>query len=276
LKSLECKEFPKAVSVKPGELLGNPEDQNVILMNQYIDNGPDFKLTDETPRFNKTDRKQGLRKEFHFLLKHLGDGALCIQTLLDQYEFETVADIGTGVGWHTDIFRRHNKNVTAIELGEVPKIKFGDSQTMGNFQCRYPTKQFDVVWANHVAEHMMNLHLFFVKVFDMLKEGGILALSVPTMKTLAVGGHVSLWTGGMLIQHLIRAGFHLKYLRLIWRGYNLSIILKKKSIKEKIRWVHDKGDIKLMIPYLPDVLVKANAKLLKKDALNGNILTLNW
>lgn len=260
-------------------------DTNVLNMTQYIEYGEKQILTGYSTRYpssTKTERKIGLREEFHFLLAHLGDGGQVIQKLLDEYKFQTVADIGAGVGWHSKIFKDHGKTVVGIELGKTHALQGGktdgkgtESQIVGNFMCGKLDRTFDVVWANHVLEHIQNPGLFMKRLFDMLPEGGILALSVPPFKTDTVGGHVSNWHAGLLIQHLVRSGFNCKHLRFLRHGYNLSLLLKKVSITEKINWIHDNGDIKLMKPYLPDVLVETNNDL-KKDSFNGNIVALNW
>lgn len=260
-------------------------DRNVLKMTQYVEYGTKQILTGYSTRFpssNKEERQKGLRKEFHFLLAHLGDGGHIIQKLLDEYDFQTVADIGAGVGWHSKIFKDHGKTVVGIELGKTEHLHSGQtdgrgqqSAIVGNFMCGRLDRQFDVVWANHVLEHIQNPGLFMKRLFDMLPEGGILALSVPPFKTATVGGHVTNWHAGLLIQHLVRSGFDCKHLRFLRHGYNLSLLLKKVSITEKISWVHDKGDVKLMKPYLPSVLVETNDGL-KRDEFNGNIVALNW
>ena len=251
----------------------------------YVEYGKSFVLSDQSSRI--TSRKAGLRDEFHFLLEHSGDGAHAFQTLVDQYNFTTVADIGAGVGWHSQLFRKYGKKVTAIDLGRT-QAKVADPKethpgkgggatpdVIGNFMCTVVSDTFDAVWANHVLEHMENPGLFVRRLFGMLREGGVLALSVPPFKTDTVGGHVTNWHAGLLLQHLVRVGFDCSHVRILRVGYNLSILLKKRSIREPISWIHDHGDIMRMKRYLPSVLVKTN-HFLRYDAFRGNIVALNW
>jgi len=89
---------------------------------------------------------------------------------------------------------------------------------------------------------------------------------------------VSVWIAGLLIQHLVRAGFDCKYLRFFKQAYSLGILLQKRSVPEKIRWKHDRGDIcRLMRPYLP---IGLEDHLTMKDGCNdafeGNFRSINW
>ena len=91
-----------------------------------------------------------------------------------------------------------------------------------------------------------------------------------------------MWHAGLLIIHLVKAGFDCTYIRILRGGYNLSILLKKRSIQKQILWTHDFGDTELMLPYLPDILVNSTRKksgqlsIITTGKFNGNILSLNW
>ena len=238
-------------------------------------------------------------------------GYMTVRKMLDEYEWNSVADIGSGAGGYSKLFHHLNKSVTSYELGRrysssnvsdftSRELKPGHELAyraavtndggapwrilMGNFMCS-ATEVYDALWVHHVTEHILDPHVFMVKLHSMLKEGGILALTVPPLKSQIVGGHVSVWLGGLLIQHLVRAGFDCKYMRLFKQSYSIGVLLKKRTITETIKWRHDRGDIcQLMKPYLP-IGLKRSAGLKPADrkpgddcmdAFEGNLLSLNW
>ena len=238
-------------------------------------------------------------------------GPMTVRKMVDEYDFQTVADIGSGAGGYSKLFHHLNKSVTSYELGRrysssnvsdftSRELKRGHELAyraavendggppwrilMGNFMCS-TTEVYDALWVHHVTEHILDPHVFMVKLHSMLREGGILALTVPPLKSQIVGGHVSVWLGGLLIQHLVRAGFDCKYMRLFKQSYSIGVLLKKRTITETIKWRHDRGDIcQLMEPYLP-IGLKRSAGLKAADrakgddcmdAFEGNLLSLNW
>ena len=50
------------------------------------------------------------------------------QKITDEYEFNTVLDVGSGEGLHAEIFKAHRKEVTAIDFGEPIYAGFDCSQ----------------------------------------------------------------------------------------------------------------------------------------------------
>ncbi len=66
---------------------------------------------------------------------------------------------------------------------------------------------YDAIWCAHCLEHQRNVGSFLEKIFSELKDGGVLCVTVPPLKTNIVGGHLTLWNGGLLLYNLILAGF---------------------------------------------------------------------
>ena len=58
---------------------------------------------------------------------------------------------------------------------------------------------------SHVLEHQFDPQRFLRKIYECLNPDGVLALTVPPRKDEIVGGHVSLWNGGLLLYHLVLA-----------------------------------------------------------------------
>ena len=145
-----------------------------------------------------------------------------LEKLLTAYRFDSVLDVGCGTGRHSRLFQQAGKQVTAIDI--YPGLE-------GAVQADYLRHEFaapfDCVWVSHVLEHQLNVNQFLTKVFRDLKEGGILALTIPPLKHEIVGGHVTLWNAGLLLYNLILAGFDCSQAAIKCYGYNISVIMPK-------------------------------------------------
>lgn len=193
-----------------------------------------------------------------------------LQCLTKKYEFDSVLDIGSGEGKHSDVLKKNGKIVTSIDYGRsIYFEKRTDNHTciFGDYYNYNFDEKFDAIWASHVLEHQPNPNLFLKKIHSDLKEGGILAITVPPLKHEIVGGHVTLWNAGLLIYQLILAGFNCKNISVKSYGYNISVILKKESIISYPELHFDSGDIKKMLHFFPDNFT---------EPFNGDIKELNW
>ncbi|RCT54787.1 bifunctional 2-polyprenyl-6-hydroxyphenol methylase/3-demethylubiquinol 3-O-methyltransferase UbiG [Winogradskyella sp. KYW1333] len=193
-----------------------------------------------------------------------------MEYLIKNYDFETILDIGSGEGRHSDLLVSFDKRVTSIDYGrsvyfeqriEKHTCIFGDY-----YEFQFEEK-FDAIWISHVLEHQPNPNLFLTKVHSDLKEGGVLAITVPPLKHEIVGGHVSLWNAGLLMYNLVLAGFNCKDIRIKSYGYNIGIMLVKKSILNFPELSYDKGDIIKLKEFFPDSI---------SEPFDGDIKILNW
>ena len=78
----------------------------------------------EALRDKALEPKIVVRKEF----SHVRFAQEALQKLLDEYEFNSVLDVGSGEGLHAEIFKAHRKEVTAIDFGEPIYAGFDCSQ----------------------------------------------------------------------------------------------------------------------------------------------------
>jgi SAM-dependent methyltransferase len=203
---------------------------------------------------------------------------LAIRKLLTEYEFETVLDVGCGAGMHSEVFLEAGKRVTAVDLGNSHYFRQNEGRIetqIGDFlTMKFPT-QYDCVWCSHVLEHQLNVQDFLVKLSSCLREGGVLAITVPPLKNLIVGGHVSLWNGGLLLYRLVLAGMDCRDARLLTYNNNISALVPKHTINVLDMIEYDRGDIRKIKPYLPQSL-----KFVAHDPVDtpfdGEILSLNW
>lgn len=217
------------------------------------------------------------------LLHYPYRGYEAMQYLLENESFNTVLDVGCGEGIHSNIFYENGKEVTAIDYGGSSYFKKGESsdvkwkRVVGDVNKYEFDRQFDCIWCSHVLEHQLNPHDFLVRLHDLCRVGGVIAITVPPMKTSIVSGHVSLWNAGMLLYRLVLAGFDCSDAHVKTYDYDVSVIVRKRSINVLDELVYDMGDLKNVIQkYLPkalDIDVWENGLDISFD---GNIEELNW
>ena len=147
-----------------------------------------------------------------------------------------------------------------------------------DFNSHNFNEQFDCVWCSHVLEHQLNVQIFLEKINRVLKEGGILAITVPPLINDVVGGHVSLWNAGTLLYRLVLAGFDCREAHIKTYSSDISIIVKKKSIRVLDKIVYDNGDLITLHRYFPPKLkYKPYTMGVQKDIpFEGNIHECNW
>ena len=177
---------------------------------------------------------------------------------LARFSFDRVLDIGSGDGSHARYFQDIGKSVTTISLC-APADLIGD-------YLETDVDPVDCIWACHVLEHQPNPGLFLRKCFADLKDGGLLAVTVPPLKSEIVGGHVSLWNAGILLYHLILAGFDCSQAKVKTYGYNISVVVRKKA-RPALLLAMDAGDIEKLAPFFPMPV---------KHGFDGNITEVNW
>ena len=105
----------------------------------------------------------------------------CLRKLLTDYDFHTVLDIGCGQGLHSDIFKDNGKQVFSLDYGKSPYLMRREDRSnimIGDFmKYDFGSRQFDAVWCSHVLEHQLDTHSFLLKVHQVLREGGVLAVT---------------------------------------------------------------------------------------------------
>lgn len=193
-----------------------------------------------------------------------------IKFLIENYNFRSVLDIGSGEGRHTEVFKSFNKIVTSIDYGKSIYYEKKDDlheAIIADYYNYKFEKEFEAIWVSHVLEHQPNPNLFLIKIHSDLKEGGVLAITVPPLKNQIVGGHVTLWNAGLLIYHLILAGFNCRNCSVKSYGYNISVVLIKKTIHSYPELSYDNGDVNKLIEFFPKGLI---------EPFDGQIKEYNW
>jgi SAM-dependent methyltransferase len=189
-----------------------------------------------------------------------------ILRLVEEYDFETVLDIGSGAGEHTRFFRHYGKQVFSVDLDT-------GADYVGDFNALVLDRQFDVVWCSHVLEHQRNVGNFLEKIYAAVKDDtGILALTVPVHpRQRLLCGHITSWNAGLLCYNLVLAGFDCSEARALQTAYELGLIVRKKrAIAPEI------GQSAAF--HMPDQLNKL-AKFFPfpvSQSANAEVLDVNW
>lgn len=203
-------------------------------------------------RQNEEDEK--VLSEIKPAFRSMKFSGLMIQHLIEKRDFSTVLDIGSGSGEQAAALRAHGKIVTELDYGESYYFKKNAAENgviIGDFLKIDFHQVYSCVIASHILEHQLNVNVFLKKIHSVLQEGGLIGISVPPMKPNIVGGHVTLWNAGLVLYNLVLAGFDCREPWIRAYGYNISVVLVKKTISPQ-GLAYDGGDIDRIAQYLPD------------------------
>jgi SAM-dependent methyltransferase len=206
---------------------------------------------------------------------------MALARLLDDPAYadvSTVLDIGSGAGEHAHIMVARGKRVTALDYGKSIYFSRNPSQEsiVADFNTHAFGTSFDCAWCSHVLEHQLDNHSFLRRTHEVIREGGVICVTVPPLRprNLIVGGHVSFWNLGLLLYRLVLAGYDCREAIGLKYGYNLSVIVRKRTIDVSDLITYDAGDIEKIRHYLPDNLPYTRSKT--DTPFPGNLTHVNW
>lgn len=154
-----------------------------------------------------------------------------------------VLDIGSGEGEQAGYLRAHGVRVVTLD-------NKADADIQGDFQNAFLKEFYPAIHCCHVLEHQRNPGEFLDKIYRYLQDDGWLCITVPPLKHEIVGGHVSLWNAGLLVYHLVLAGFDCADAYVRTEGYDVSVVVQKKPAD--LSGIHMAcGDIELLSKYFP-------------------------
>jgi 2-polyprenyl-3-methyl-5-hydroxy-6-metoxy-1,4-benzoquinol methylase len=100
-----------------------------------------------------------------------------------------ILDVGCGDGEFLRYFKERGWEAYGVDVSEtscmLARRKLG--QNIFNCElkdCRFPPNYFDVITLNHVLEHMLDPNEELIELRRILKNNGILFLSVPNIDSL--------------------------------------------------------------------------------------------
>ena len=204
---------------------------------------------------------------------HLTLSGHALQKLIRDYNFETVIDIGSGAGDHAKILHTNQKKVTALDFGtSIYAQKRGNNydeieHIKVDFFAYEPSHKFDCLWASHVLEHQSNPGLFISKCMQLVKEDGIIAITVPPMEEYVLGGHLTNWNAGLLLYNLVFNGIDCSDCSIMSYGYNISVIVRNRKHSAP-DLTYDNGDITKLLQYFPEFI--------NTEPFDGRIRKWNW
>lgn len=178
-----------------------------------------------------------------------------LKTLIENYEFETVLDVGAGAGVHARVLHDFGKKVTKLDFGTSVYAqrteKDGIRTILADINKVELNETFDCIWASHVLEHQPNVGHFLQRLKLWTKPEGIMAISVPPAKFTLVGGHLSLWTPGLLVYNLVMNGIDCSDAKVLHYGYNITAIIRNRHI-EPADLHYDTGDVNRLAAFMPE------------------------
>lgn len=196
---------------------------------------------------------------------HSIDGLIKFQTILNRNS--EILDVGAGKKQlHSMYLRFFGHNVETCDLNKGATYR-------EDFNSFCFSKKYDAIWTAHCLEHQLNPNLFLKKINLLLKDNGILCITVPPLKQNIVSGHVSLWNAGLLLYHLVLAEFNCNNVMIKKYGYNISLILKKEKIKLPENLKFDKPDLVTLKKFFPENL---NWETYNNRGFDGDIEIYNW
>lgn len=198
--------------------------------------------------------------------------------LIDNFNFNSVLDVGSGSGGHAEMFLNHGKKVTCIDTGNSAYFKAGQSKPIFddgikmhvcNFSDFHSEEKYDLVWCSHILEHQKNVGIFIEKCYSLLSDTGILCITVPPLKTNIVGGHLTLWNTGLLLYNLVINRIDCSEAICFQYDYNISVIVRKKNLidLDSLNLSYDIGDLEKLSNFFPIKVYQG---------FEGNINNINY
>ena len=127
-------------------------------------------------------------------------------------------------GSHSQAFMRAGKHVTSIDLsGRL------SSAIRADYMSHEFAEPFDCLWISHVLEHQLQPHDFLQKAHGDLRKAACWRSRCRRLSTTSSAGTFA-GNLGLLLYHLILAGFDCSQARCRRYDYNISVVVKKHTI----------------------------------------------
>ena len=188
-------------------------------------------------------------------------GMQAIERVVEYDDVDTVLDIGSWNGEHANYLKRHGKNVSTVDFNV-------QADYTGNY-LDLELPKFDCIWCSHTLEHQPNVNIFLKKCFNDLNDGGLFAITVPSMGKYGnrvVDGHMTYWNAGVLLYNLILAGFDCSKARVATYNNEVSVLVEKVEASLP-RISSDRGEIERLSKFFPMPV---------QQGFDGYVEKLNW
>ncbi len=169
-----------------------------------------------------------------------------IEKFLSNKTKKLILDIGCGDGGFLSVFNNHEYEIMGIDH-YLPKINQNFKTIRGDFAKYKFNQKFDIITANHVIEHVDDSNKFIRKVSNIIKPGGIFAISTPNRNSFGsrIGKkdwyhadtkfHKHIYTQAELISVLCSNGFVILESHGEFPGFPFDIY--RTYLKKGILWI---------------------------------------
>lgn len=186
-------------------------------------------------------------------------GVAALRYILENLHPKSGLDIGSGGGYHAKALQNSGCRMCCVDYGTsiyAQESKFVDDVEVikVDFNEYKSEKRYDLVWASHVLEHQRNVGRFLEKLIEACADNGHVCITVPDMHRLLFGGHLSLWTPGLLAYNVLLCGIDLSEAVFIRGNGEFSLLFNPKRIALPSELTFDNGDLRLLSKYLPPKL----------------------
>lgn len=137
-------------------------------------------------------------------------------------------DAGCGAGEHIRAMKAASAFNEVHGLGLKPEGPGAGEDAYHNapVEAFAPSAPYDAVWCCHALEHTTTPGPFLESLRRILRDDGVLGLVVPPAKGAVTVGHVTMWTPGLLLLNLVRAGFDCSEAMIRRQGYNIAVVMR--------------------------------------------------
>lgn len=168
---------------------------------------------------------------------------------------KTVLDVGSGGGEHAKVFAENGSVVTCIDYGTSIYAKKAIKLKNVNIICEdfgdwLSKEKYDIVWASHVLEHQRNVGIFLEKLIHFCAKEGNIVITLPFPHRNLWGGHLSIWSPGILCYNIVLCGIDLSDAIILYGYHEFSVIFSPKIV-DLPDLCFDNGDLEKLIQFLP-------------------------
>jgi SAM-dependent methyltransferase len=168
----------------------------------------------------------------------------------------SVLDVGSGGDEQAEAFVKAGLDVTCVDYGTSDYAQAVSAKArqlniiFGDFNELPVDRRYDLVGASHVIEHQPNVGRFIEKLHAFCAEDGWVCITAPVCHRAMWGGHLTLWTPGLLAYNVALSGVDISSAQLIHGHREFSLLYQLRRVKLPTL-TYDTGDIERLSSYLP-------------------------
>lgn len=206
-----------------------------------------------------------------------------LEKIINDEKHISVLDIGCGQGIQGRFMSDYGKSVTGMTISDEDGYdgKCLENVIKADFMIAELAQKYDIVWASHILEHIVDVEGFLRKMKEVIAPGGCLAITVPRETSILLP-HIHSFSAGRLLRYMLCAGYDCRNAQILEYGYNISIILPEVMYIERefdiggfvAESANTTGADDVFL-YLPKE-IKLSKSWDNIYYFNGNIYELNW